>query len=80
MIFTVFTIGFLSCSSEPCEDLKEKAESCTDNEVKALLLKVAKDGDKQECTDFLNSFYHTFGSRCISEIKDATTVSDAESD
>ncbi len=69
-----------SCSSEPCEDLKDKAESCLDEQVKALLLKVSKDGDKQECTDYLNSYYYTFHSRCSVQISDAEILSDTGSE
>lgn len=77
LIVLLFLIG-LSCSSDPCEDLKDKAESCLDDVVKSLLLKVAKNGDKQECTDYLNSYYYSFNKRCVSENIDAGDLYDTE--
>ncbi|MGB9599964.1 MAG: hypothetical protein ACP5KG_05805 [Myxococcota bacterium] len=76
MLFVLLTV--IACSSDPCDDLKNKAESCLDNDVKALLLKVAKDGVKQECTDYLNSYYPTFDSRCRIEYLDASSDGELE--
>lgn len=78
IILLFLLVCFAGCSSDPCDDLKNKAESCLDNDVKALLMRVAKDGEKQECTDYLNSYYYTFDSRCRAEYPDA--LSDIESE
>ncbi|MCX7944667.1 MAG: hypothetical protein N2746_09195 [Deltaproteobacteria bacterium] len=80
LVIFLFIVSLLitSCSSEPCEDLKEKAESCNDSAIRALLLKVAKNGDKQECTDYLNSYYYTFGSRCVAKEADVVLMPDIE--
>ncbi len=62
-----------SCSSEPCEDLKSRSDSCLDELVKSLLLKVANNGDKQECKDYLDSYYFSFASRCEISLPDVVT-------
>lgn len=74
----LFIFLLAGCSSEPCDDLKNKAEDCIDNDVRALLLSIVDKGDKQECTDYLNSYHYTFESRCI--YKDAESVLDADID
>jgi len=75
-ILAVVLIGVFNCSSEPCDDLKSKAEGCLDDEVKSLLLRVSQDGDKQECKDYLDSYYYTFESRCSASLTDASSTED----
>ncbi len=80
ILFLSFYMIFSACSSEPCDDLKDRAENCLDNAVKSLLLNVAKKGGKQECTDYLNSYYYTFDSRCSISYPDAESGSDTYND
>lgn len=63
-IFIVLTLIISGCSSEPCDDLRSKANSCHNEAIRSLLLKVANSGDEQECKDYLDSYYFSFSSRC----------------
>jgi|GEM_PF-3304960 len=74
LIFAIILLSLYNCSSEPCEDLRSKAESCYDEEVRALLMRVSKNGDKQECKDYLDSYYYTFESRCNSYGVDSSSI------